>query len=160
MEVIKMKATPIFVSLFLITVISFSNAHSQQLAIYGCQCGPEKGTSPAIQIEADSLVLETIKSWDKRIWFFTSKTTPLKSLKDLKNDQIAAWGAELYEQVKQFYKAIGIPDTVSSVAILGTGNPIFSGMENPPQLFITWSGHESQLNGSIRIEFIRKRFKK
>ncbi len=153
-----MKSICNFILLFI--ALFFVNVHSQQLAIYGCQCGPEKATSPAVQIKADSVVLGTIQSWDKRIWFFTSKKEPLKSLKGLTHDQIAVWGAELYDQVKQFYKAIGIPDTVSSVSILGTGNPIFSGMENPPRLFITWSGHESQLEGAIRVELIESKVTK
>lgn len=89
----------------------------------------QKGTSPTIQIEVDRKVMDVVKSWDKRICLFTSKDNPLKSFDGLQQKEIAAWGAELMEQVQAFYKVIAITD--KRVRIIGTGNPIFSGMKNP-----------------------------
>jgi hypothetical protein len=114
----------------------------------------QKGTSPTIQIEVDRKVMEVVKSWDKRICLFTSKDNPLKSFDGLQQKDIAAWGAELMEQVQAFYKVIAITD--KRVRIIGTGNPIFSGMKNPPRLFITWLDYESELPGAITIELKEK----
>ena len=124
-----------------ISMIFFSVVNAQTL---------QKDTSPAIKIEVDKKIIDLVKSWDNRIWLFTSKDNPLKSFDGLQQKDIAAWGAELMEQVKAFYKVLAI--TEEGVRIIGTGNPIFFGMKNPPRLFITWSEHEFQLHGAIRIE--------
>jgi hypothetical protein len=152
-----MKSSPLIKALLALMVgmvsVSAVKAQGLQLLVYGCQCGPEKGTSPAIQIEVDSKLLEVVKSWDKTIWLFTSKDSPLKSLDGLQKKDIAMWGAELFKQVEAFYKALGIKDEgTEGLRVIGTGNRIFSGMKDPPRLFITWSGHESELPGAIRIE--------
>ncbi|MBC8484852.1 MAG: hypothetical protein H8D45_02275 [Bacteroidetes bacterium] len=132
--------------------ISVSEVKAQTLKplVYGSQSGPEKGTSPFVQIEVDTNVYNVVNSWDKKIWLFTSKDNPLKSFEGLQQKDIAAWGLELMQRVQNLYKALGIKET--GVNLIGTGNPIFSGMENPPRLFITWSGQESNLPGAIRIE--------
>jgi len=129
-----------------ISIVFFSVVSAQTL---------QKDTSPTIQIEVDKKIMDLVKSWDKRIWLFTSKDNPLKSFDSLQQKDIAAWGAELMEQVQAFYKVVAI--TEEGVRIIGTGNPIFSGMKNPPRLFITWSEHESQLHGAIRIKLKGKK---
>lgn len=157
-----MKTSLIFKALLtlMIGIVSSSvvNAQTPQPLINGSQGGQDKGTSPAIQVEVDSKVLNVVKSWDKRIWLFTSKETPVRSFDSLQQKDIAAWGAELMKQVQALYGAIGITD--KGVRIIGTGNPIFSGMENPPRLFITWSSNEPELPGAIKIELIEKKPKK
>ena len=155
-----MKMSSVMRALLIIAVVIISlpkvNAQTLKPLVHGSQSGPEKGTSLFISIEVKDKVLDLVKTWDKRIWFFTSKDNPLKSFNNLQAKDIAIWGAELMKQTQDLYKVLGITDT-TSVRLIGTGNPIFSGMENPPRLFITWSSHESQLNGSIRIELKEKK---
>jgi len=126
------------------------------LVLAVCAYGKEKGSS-VVRIEVDKKVLDLINSWDKKICFFTSKDSPLRSLEALKKEDIAAWGMELFKNVEDLYKVLGIEG--GGVKIIGTGNPIFSGMKNPPRLFITWSDFEPDLKGSVRVEFKERKSK-
>lgn len=107
-------------------------------------------TSPVQHIEVEKKVMDVVKTWDKDIRMFTSKAKPLRSFRDLRQRDIAAWGAELMPNVNQLYKALSI--TEEGVRIIGTGNAIFAGMDNSPRLFITWSKFEPDLKGAVRIE--------
>ena len=126
------------------------------LVLVVCAFGEEKGSS-VVRIEVDKKVLDLINSWDKKICFFTAKDNPLRSLEGLKKEDIAAWGMELFKNVEDLYKVLGIEG--GGVKIIGTGNPIFSGMKNPPRLFITWSDLEPDLKGSVRVEFKERKSK-
>jgi hypothetical protein len=132
--------------------MGFLTAQAQEFRplIYGCQCGPETAEGPFIRISARPEIVALIKSWDKRIRLLTSQDAPLQTFQGLQKDEIAAWGAELGEQIKALSKLLGIKD--ESLRVIGTGNAIFTGMENPPKLFITWSGDASNVKGAVRIE--------
>jgi len=122
-----------------------------------CACGKEKGSS-VVRIEVDKKVLDLINSWDKKICFFTSKDNPLRSLEGLKKEDIAAWGVELFKNVEDLYKVLGIEG--GGVKFFGNINEIFSGMKNPPRLFITcWADFEPDLKGSVRVEFKERKSK-
>jgi len=114
-----------------------------------------KGTPAPIQIEVDKRIFDIVNAWDKDIRLYTSKSNPLRSLEALHHQDIAAWGAELMPQVKELCTAIG--ETEQGVRIIGLGNPIFSGMQNPPRLFITWASNESDLKGAVKVELREKR---
>jgi len=109
-----------------------------------------------IEIKADKKILELLNTWDKDIWFFTSEKNPIETLDNLKKEDFACWGAELIQNVLAFLDAAGVKYEDKGIYILGTGNPIFSGMENPPKLFITWSKYAEHLDGSVRVIFIEK----
>jgi hypothetical protein len=124
--------------------------------LVACACGKEKGSS-VVRIEVDKKVLDLINSWDKKICFFTSKDNPLRSLEGLKKEDIAAWGVELFKNVEDLYKVLGIEG--GGVKFFGNINEIFSGMKNPLRLFITWAGFEPDLKGSVRVEFKERKSK-
>lgn len=107
-----------------------------------------------VKVKANKKVIKLIKTWDKNIWFFTSKDNPIRSLDNLKNNEIACWGAEHWNRYFAFLDAAGIKYEEKSLNILGTGNPIFSGMSNPPRLYFTWSNYASHLKGAVKVEFV------
>jgi len=154
----------LFLTISILLIIAFSPliGHTQFIPIIeGHPHGPETGSTETVKVGVSKDVLDLIKTWDKRIWFFTSKENPIKSLDGLKKDDIlACWGAELIGRVFNFLDAAGIKYKDKSMRIIGTGNPIFSGMENPPLLFTTWSGYEPALKGAIRVEFIENSIRK
>ena len=124
--------------------------------LVACACGKEKGSS-VVRIEVDKKVLDLINSWDKKICFFTSKDNPLRSLEGLKKEDIAAWGVELFKNVEDLCKVLGIEG--GGVKFFGNINEISSGMKSPPRLFITWAGFEPDLKGSVRVEFKERKSK-
>lgn len=122
----------------------------------GTKIAPPKSEGASTQsIGVDKKVLDVVDAWDKDIRMFTSKANPLQSFQNLRQRDIAAWGAELMPNVNQLYAALSI--TEEGVRIIGTGNAIFDGMDNAPRLFITWSKFEADLKGAIRIELKEKR---
>jgi hypothetical protein len=122
----------------------------------GTKIAPPKSAGASTQsIVVDKRVLDVVNAWDKDIRMFTSKANPLQSFQNLRQRDIAAWGAELMLNVNQLYAALSI--TEDGVRIIGTGNAIFDGMDNAPRLFITWSKFEADLKGAIRIELKEKR---
>jgi len=118
-----------------------------------------KESTEIVKVKAKKKVLALIKTWDEKIWFFTSKENPIKSLNGLKKDEIACWGAEHIERVFDFLDAVGIKYEDKAMRVIGTGNPIFSGMKNPPRLFITWSDYAQHLKGGIKVIFIEEQEK-
>ena len=82
-------------------------------------------------------------------------SNPLKTLIGLKKEEVSCFGAENIANVLSFLDAAGIKYEDKGVRIMGTGNAIFSGMENPPKLFITWSKFAPELDGAVRIIFVK-----
>lgn len=107
-------------------------------------------TTDSVSLKANKDVIDLIKTWDERIWFFTSKNNPIKSLEGLKAEDIACYGGELMGHIEKFYKVLGIKEG-ELVLVQGTED-IFRD-KNPPSLFITWSKYDSTLGGGIRVEF-------
>ncbi|MFH1363641.1 MAG: hypothetical protein ABIH45_05505, partial [Candidatus Omnitrophota bacterium] len=157
-----MNSSRIYLPILLILVVlvlSADSAFTQSLKplVYGTAEGPEEGTTKSVKVVAGKEILKELSRWDKKIWFFTSEKNPIQSLDQLKEGDIAAWGIELAEKVGKFRDlALGIKKGVLGLRMIGTGNPIFNGMADPPRVFITWSGYEPQLKGGIRIEFVDK----
>lgn len=121
-----------------------------------CQVSKQKGkqSTNVVYVKTNKKVLQLIQTWNEKIWFFTSKTNPIKSLAGLNKGDIAGYGAEHMSRFFDFLDAAGIKYEQRSMNILGTGYPIFSGMENPPRLFITWSAYAKDLKGGVRVKFI------
>ncbi|MBU1712100.1 MAG: hypothetical protein KKD47_03250 [Proteobacteria bacterium] len=114
----------------------------------------KQATIETIKVKVSSKVLKAINSWNQKVWFFTSKSNPIKSLVGLKKDEVACWGVEHSERLFEFFNAAGIKYEDKSFHIIGTGNHIFDGMDNPPRLFITWSNYALDLKGAVRVIFV------
>lgn len=114
--------------------------------------GSESAAKNQLEVKAGKKVVDLVKTWDESIWFFTSKENPIQSL-DLKEGDVACWGVEHFSRVQAFLEAAGLGKD-KGVRVIGTGNAIFSGMENPPRLFITSSKNASELKGAIRVVFV------
>ena len=54
------------------------------------------------EIKVEKKVIELLNTWNKDIWFFTSKNNPIRTLDNLKKEDFACWGAELIQKVFAF----------------------------------------------------------
>jgi len=115
--------------------------------------GPTVPSIPTVKVVAKKSVVDEISRWDKRIWFFTSKSAPVRTLDGLTPDDIAGWGLEICAHIAKFRELATGVKGVQGVHMIGTGNAIFT-RANPPRIFITWSGQEKNLTGAARIEFV------
>lgn len=107
-----------------------------------------------VDLKVSAAVFDLVSSWEADIWFFTSAADPITTLDDLKADECACWGIELFEKMKALYQAAGIEG--EGVRLIGTGNNIFTGMEKPPRLFVTWASQVKNLQGCVRLVFVQK----
>ena len=115
-----------------------------------------------IELPASKKVLSVIEKWDSKIWFVMSAKDPLRTLNELKKDEIACWGGELVKHVLGFREALGIPtdDNNLGVHVIGIGRGkkmqelIPYGLDKPARLFITWSRFAPNLEGAIRVVFV------
>ena len=108
-----------------------------------------------VQVPASDAVIAVVGTFNSEIWFFTSAKNPITTLDGLKKDDVACWGAEQIANVFSFLDAAGVKYEDKGMQIIGTGNPIYNGMENPPKLFITWSNYAANLVGAARVIFVK-----
>ncbi len=127
--------------------------------IYGQADGPTKPTGPAVQVPVSKELIEAISKWDKRIWFFTSKNHPIRSLSELRQDRdLGMWGQEHFDRFKEFAKLAGYSKNPCVIGI-GEDTRLFSakqGAPKPPRLFFTWSANAPHIVDGIRVEFVDK----
>ena len=116
---------------------------------------PPSVNSEVIKISAPEKLLEEIKSWNKRICFYTSKDNPISSIEKLEDDDIAAWDLRLLTQVSKFREIVTGTTGIERIRMIGTGNPIFNGMDNPPRIFVTWNTSGETMKGAVQIEFVK-----
>ena len=106
-----------------------------------------------IQINVDRKFYDTVKSWDQNVGLYTSKENPIESFESLRAENVAFFGSDAMKQALDFFELIGIKET-KGMRIISSDYPIFSGMENPPRLYITSINYEYKLKGGVRIELI------
>ncbi len=154
------------ISLCIITFLTI-NGYAQMKVEHGPYYvepgGPEVGISETVEVIANKETLKLIENWDKKIWFYTSKNNPIKSLEGLDWGSVACWGAELMDYFIDFLNKAGI-STTKIAHVVGVGNPLFTEQwqtefpeSKPIKLFFTWSRFNEIAvteGGAIRVKFI------
>lgn len=110
--------------------------------------------SDPYELKVSAAVMDLVSTWDEEIWFYTGRANPIQSLGGLNHTDIACGGMEFFEDVLALYTIIGIES--GEVHVVMTGNPIFSGMENPPKLYINWSNQKPNLEGAVRVILVKE----
>ena len=108
------------------------------------------------KVKANKKVLELIKTWDPKIAFYTSKKNPLKTIENLRQDEIACFGPELADKIKAFYDAAGTERTYgNAVQMIAPADLSFSAKDSP-RLYITWIGNGPKLKDAVKVTFSEK----
>ena len=108
--------------------------------------------SSTVTVKANKKVVALVKTWDPKLAFYTSKKNPLRTIVNLRQNEIACFGPELSPQIQAFYDAAGTNKTYgNAVQIIGPTGLSFA--ENSLRLYLTGIGNEPKLKDAARVIF-------
>ncbi|MBN1605239.1 MAG: hypothetical protein JW940_01325 [Polyangiaceae bacterium] len=118
-----------------------------------------------VRIEVDAATMEAVARLGADVVFFTSRSKPLRSLRDItdRGDQVGVWGMELFGKVNRLLDAAGVaPSASGQDASLLVNDTLFSTLfrDSPNlRLFVTHTysdGREQAIvkkGGGLRLAF-------
>lgn len=106
-----------------------------------------------IVIEVDSSVFNLVNNWEEDVWIFSPSDKNLKTLDGLQATEIACWGIEHFNRMKDLFNALHIEN--AGVSLVGDG--AYNDSEEKPLIYITWKKYADSLKGAVRVKFILKK---
>ncbi len=104
------------------------------------------------KVKANEKVIKLVTSWGPKVSFYTNKNDPLKTIENLKQDEIACWGPELSDKIQAFYNAAGTNKIYgNAVQVITPGDLALA--KNTPRLYLTWKSNEPRLKDAVRVVF-------
>jgi hypothetical protein len=107
---------------------------------------------PTLRVEVAPAVAELVQAWDSTIWFFTPSANPIRSLEGLRTSDIACWGAENFQRMKDLFSVLGLEG--EGVRVVGVGS--HNDVAPPLRLYVTWARYAPHLRGMTRVLLVAK----